>query len=302
MVPHNPFLETAPFLEFTSVKITDTFNPLFDVEKIEGENLQSYCQDIIDKVFQLKFSEIFNFISHHRNIAKNPMQWLNQFEKLIIVNEELFHNSKNKSRLMKFQTCIEVKRLKLKCEETKKSPSRPSKKQINAESEERYFSFKETKRKTEQMDSDKEKIYFLTSEIFEYKSADIEMRNEKLPCFAQECENYIEQIRTLSQLRSEMEKEEIGNLSENGTFRKMKINCNLNQLVDVYYQLHYELFVEGKPFIDGSKSDLIDIICNSFVDKDGNEISPATVGTILRPSKDDKRPKSHRRIDLDKLI
>ena len=40
----------------------------------------------------------------------------------------------------------------------------------------------------------------------------------------------------------------------------------------------------------------------TVVDKDGNEISPATVGTILRPSKDEKRPKSHRRIDLDKII
>ena len=46
-----------------------------------------------------------------------------------------------------------------------------------------------------------------------------------------------------------MEKEEIGNLSENRTFRKMRINCNLNQIVDVYYQLHYELFVEGKSFV-----------------------------------------------------
>jgi hypothetical protein len=295
-------LETAPFLEFTSVKITDAFNVTFDVEKIPEENLQSYCQNLICKIYQLRHSQIPNFISHHCNIAKYPMQWLNKFEKLIFVNEKLFHKDRKESRLIKFQTCIELKRNELKSGESTKSPSRPDKKQINAESEERYFSFKETKRKTEQMDSDKEKIYFLTSEIFDYRSADIEMRNEKLPCFDQECENYIEQIRTLSQLRFEMEKEEIGNLSENRTFRKMRINCNLNQIVDVYYQLHYELFVEGKPFIDGSKSDLIDIICNSFNDKDGNEISPATVETILRPSKYEKRPKSHKRIDLEKLL
>lgn len=47
MVPHYPLLETAPFMEFTSVKITDDFNPLFDVEKNEEENLQSYCQHCI---------------------------------------------------------------------------------------------------------------------------------------------------------------------------------------------------------------------------------------------------------------
>lgn len=296
-------IETAPFMEFTSVKPTETFNTLFDLAKIPEENLSSYCQNLIDKIFELQYSQIPNFICHHCSIAKNPLQWLNNFETLILVNENLFYNIKNEIRFIKLQTCIEIKRYELNSQKFQKRSSRPDKKQINAESEDRYFSFKETKRKTEQMNSDNEKIYFLTSEIFDYRSAHIEMKNEKLPCFDHECKNYIKRIKALSELRSEIEKEENTTTPlENRDLRKMKINCNLNQIVDVYYQLHYELFIEGKPFIDGNKNDLIEIICNSFVDKDGHEISPASVETILRPSKYDKRPKSHKRVDIGKLI
>jgi len=52
-------------------------------------------------------------------------------------------------------------------------------------------------------------------------------------------------------------------------YSKLKINCNINQIVDVFYQLSREMFVEGKPFIDGTVNDIIAIIVNSFEDKGG---------------------------------
>jgi hypothetical protein len=54
--------------------------------------------------------------------------------------------------------------------------------------------------------------------------------------------------------------------------------------------------------MDANTNDFVALICNNFVDKDGHEISAATVETILRPSKYDKRPKSHKRVDIDRLI
>ncbi len=45
--------ETVPFSEFTSVKITENFDALFDVEKTQEENLTSYCQNLMNKIFQL---------------------------------------------------------------------------------------------------------------------------------------------------------------------------------------------------------------------------------------------------------
>lgn len=303
MIPQNyVLLETAPFTEFTSVTITDDYNLLFDVEKIPEENLQSYCQNLIFKIFQLKHSDISVFLKHHSNITTDPVQWLNKFEMLIIVNEELFHNGRNKSRLIKFQTCIELERLKFKCEETHKSPLRPSKRHINAESEDRYFSFKEVKEKLNGINVFEEKIVFLTHQKYDYQLSNIDFVNRNLPNFDKQCDKEIDHLFEVKKIEEHL-KENTNSGSKNSILgNRIRIHCNLNQIVDVLFQLNRELFIEGKPFLDGNTNDFVALICNNFVDKEGHEISPATVGTILRPSKDDKRPKSHRRIDLDKLI
>ena len=93
--------KVSPFKEFTSVKITKAFHPLFDVEYTSDENLLSYCQNLMDKIFKLQYSEISNFIRHHCSIAKNPIVWLNHFEVLILENENLFKNNYDTSFIKK---------------------------------------------------------------------------------------------------------------------------------------------------------------------------------------------------------
>ncbi len=183
MISHYPLLETVPFMEFTSVKVTDTFNHLFDIEKHTKENLQSYCQALINKIFQLRYSQIQNFINHHCSIAKKPIDWLNKFEKLIVVNEKLFQKGSNESRHIKLQTCIELKRLKLRCDEAQESPKRLNKKQINAESEERYFSFKEVKEELDRITIFEEKIVFLTNQKYDNQQSVIDFVNKSLSQF-----------------------------------------------------------------------------------------------------------------------
>ena len=302
MISHYPLLETAPFMEITSVKVTDAFNHLFDIEKNTEENLQSYCQALINKIFQLHYSQIQNFISHHCSRAKNPIEWLNKFEKLIIVNEKLFQKGSDESRSIKFQTFIELKRLKLRCDETQESPKRLNKKQINAESEERYFSFKEVKEELDRIIIFEEKIVYLTNQKFDYQQSVIDFVNKNLPPFDEQCTNEIERLIEVRKLEEQLTKKKTNYIQRPTLENKIKINSNLNQLVDVFFQLNRELFIEGKPFLDANTNDFVALICNNFVDKEGHEISPATVETILRPSKYDKRPKSHKRIDVNKLI
>lgn len=230
------------------------------------------------------------------------MLWLNKFEKLITLNEEIFHDVKKGSKLIKYHTCIELKRNKLEEEKKFQKPKRPPNREINALCDDRYFSFKETKLKTYTFNTIQEQIYFLTSEIYDYKTADIEMYNNKLPNFPDECEKLIGKIQTLSKMRAEMEKAPQKLPSDLIPYSKLKINCNVNQLVDVFFQLNRELFIDGKPYIEGNVNDIIAVIVNCFEDKSGLSLSPATIDTILRPSKNDKRPNSHKRIDLDKLL
>ena len=302
MISHYPLLETAPFMEFTSVKVTDAFNHLFDIEKNTEENLQSYCQSLINKIFQLHYSQIQNFINHHCSIAKNPIDWLNTFEKLIVVNEKLFQKGSNESRHIKFQTCIELKRLKLRCDETQESPNRLNKKQINAESEERYFSFKEVKEELDRIIIFEEKIVYLTNQKFDYQQSVIDFVNKNLPPFDEQCTNEIERLIEVRKLEEQLTKKKTNYIQRPTLENKIKINSNLNQIVDVFFQLNRELFIEGKPFLDANTNDFVALICNNFVDKEGRKISPDTVRTILTPSKSDKRPKAHKRIDLDKML
>ena len=302
MISHYPLLETAPFMEFTSVKVTDAFNHLFDIEKNTEENLQSYCQSLINKIFQLHYSQIQNFINHHCSIAKNPIDWLNTFENLIVVNEKLFQKGSNESRHIKFQTCIELKRLNLICDETQESPTRLNKKQINAESEERYFSFKEVKEELDRIPIFEEKIVYLTNQKFDYQQSVIDFVNKNLPPFDEQCTNEIERLIEVRKLEEQLTKKKTNYIQRPTLENKIKINSNLNQIVDVFFQLNRELFIEGKPYLDANTNDFVALICNNFVDKEGRKISPDTVRTILTPSKSDKRPKAHKRIDLDKML
>ena len=236
MISHYPLLETAPFMEFTSVKVTDAFNHLFDIEKNTEENLQSYCQSLINKIFQLHYSQIQNFINHHCSIAKNPIDWLNTFEKLIVVNEKLFQKGSNESRHIKFQTCIELKRLNLICDETQESPTRLNKKQINAESEDRYFSFKELREKLNQLEVFEEKIILLTNEKYNYQQSNIDFVNKNLPDFDKQCDKEIEHLFEMKKLQEQLKTVVTSTISQNLiSGNKIRVYCNMNQLVDVFF-------------------------------------------------------------------
>jgi hypothetical protein len=296
-------LESVPFVEFSSVKVTDSFNPLFDIEKVPEENIEIYSQNLINKIFQLKHSEIPDFIDQHCNLVNNAMTWLNKFEKLISVNEELFRGAKNEIKLMKFCTCIELKRNEMKSLAQKESLTRPHKKQINAECEDRYFSFKELREKLNLLEVFEEKIMLLTNEKYNYQQSNIDFVNKNLPDFDKQCDKEIEHLYEMKKLQEQLKTVVRSTTSQNViSGNQIRVYCNMNQLVDVFFQLNRELFIEGKPFLDANTNDFVALICNNFVDKEGHEISPATVETILRPSKYDKRPKSHKRIDVNKLI
>jgi hypothetical protein len=79
---------------------------------------------------------------------------------------------------------------------------------------------------------------------------------------------------------------------------KVQINLNLNQFVDVFFQLMYEKQVNNKPGLEHAPNEIADMIVGCFKDKDGRDISIETVKTILKPSRYEKRPKGNSRIDF----
>jgi HD superfamily phosphohydrolase len=234
--------------------------------------------------------------------VKNPEVWICKLEKLLANNEAFFSSKTAMSRYNKLYFLIEKKRTELQSSSVKEPVIKTPKKFINAESEDRHFSFYEIKKQLENIIDDNQKILLLTKEMFEYQQASIEFINQKTPIYDAQCKKEIENIYALQKIEAAIKEAQIQKAVGQMPFKKMQINCNLNQFIDVYYQFTRELFVDGKSMIDGSVNDLVAIIVNSYVDKDGKEISPETVKTILTPSRTEKRPKPHKRIDIDKML
>ncbi|MFT3903583.1 MAG: hypothetical protein QM727_10430 [Niabella sp.] len=302
-MPHNlQIKQTVQFPEQTAVPKEQSENALFDIFAEDVKDNDTYCKELINKILKLPYAKLPDFFSHHCVFVADPIKWLNKFEKLISDNEAIFNSSANQGRMIKCYTIIESKRKEIELTGYKHTVAKLPMQYVNAECETRYFSFKETKNRVDELQDYTQKIMFLTKEKFDYEQASIDFINPKLPDYSNQCQKEIDQIQHLNRLTNEFSIEQM-NKNKNGMpFNKLKINCNINQLVDIFYQLHRELFTDGKPIIDGNVNDFVAVIVNSFVDKDGRELSPETVKTMLTPSKSDKRPKPHKRIDIDKML
>lgn len=295
-------IKTAPFPELVAVTSALAKNSTYDLIIDQELTLESYCSALLEKIFTITQSKFPAFVNYQSTQVEDPIRWLNKFEKLLANNEELFASEKALSRFNKLYNLIELKRNALQSPSVKETAPKTPKKYINAESEDRYFSFYELKKQIEKLQDDNQKILLLTREKFEYQQANIEFINQKTPFYDDQCSKEIENIYALQKLQAAIEEAQKNRPASQPAFNKIKINCNLSQFVDVFYQFHRELFVDGKPIIDGNVNDMAAIIVNSFLDKDGKEISPETVKTILTPSRADKRPKPHKRLDVDKML
>lgn len=290
--------EAVQFKELTKVALHNVKSEEFDIIEVLPLSNDGYCQALIDKVFEISHSEIADFIKHHLLYVKDKLHWINKFEKLVSVNESLFKKQRNKTKLIKIISSADLIRSSLIKPLAVKDDDRPTPRYINADSEERYFSFYKTQQDLEQMEDFCDQIIFLTNEKYEYEQANIHFINPKLPEYSEQCNKKIEHLQHIRRLQEELQvvKEEKCN------YNKLQFNGNVNQLVDIFYQMSRELFVDGKPFLDGNLNDIAKVIVSNFVDKDGNELSLKTVRTILTPSREDKRPNINKRIDIDKLL
>lgn len=277
-------------------------NTTLDVIIEEQNTIEDYCNAVIQKLFKLPQTQFLNFINHQLEQVKSPSSWLDSFDLLIAENEKLFVENGFLFKFNKLCNLIEKKRDLLQCSTAKPIKPNVAKRYINAESDERYFSFYEIKKQLAILDDDNEKILLLTKEKHEYKQANIEFLNQKLPLFDKQCAKEIEQIYEMQNIKSTIEKLKPATTISPNNFTKLQFNCNVNQFVDIFYQLSREILVDGKPVIEGNINDVANIIVNSFVDKDGKEISPQSVKTILQPSREDKRPNSNKRIDVTKIL
>jgi hypothetical protein len=300
--PNKTPVKSVPFAELMVVSSEKSTNKNLDVIIEEPITPDEYCNVLINKLLKLPQTQFLNLINHQLEQVKSPLDWLDSFDLLIAENEKLFVENSLMFKYNKLCNIIEKRRDILQCPAVKPIKPTIAKKYINAESEERYFSFYEIKKQLNTLEDDNEKILLLTKEKHEYKQANIEFLNQKLPIFDKQCSKEIEQIYEMQSIQSSIDKLKPATTINPSTLTKLQFNCNVNQFVDIFYQLTREIIIDGKPIIEGNINDVAAIIVNSFVDKDGKEISTQSVKTILQPSREDKRPNSHKKIDVNKFL
>lgn len=290
--------ETAPFVQFSSVKVTDDFNTFFDIEKTPKQSVEDYCQQLLNRSFAITHSQIPDFICHHCNLVKEPLPWLNKFEKLLTLHEDLFSGNRNQSRLMKFLNCIENRRNKIIDEKERPEIKKPAKKFINAESEDRYFSFHELKKILTTLPGDAERIIMLTREKFEYQQANIEFLNINTLEFDKQCDKEIEQIMTMKKLQEEVAKQFLMISTGKTNSEKIVLNGPQNILTNAFKQMMTSIKPNGKPYIQKRIKDVATFIHKNFVDENGNPLSMETLQTYLSPGRNDKDPNSDLQVNF----
>ena len=293
-------VKTTPFPEFVTLKSTDASNLLFDIIIDEEITLQKYCNALIQKVFELPQSKFDLFIDYQKEQIKDELKWINKFEKLLTINEDLFMDKKAFCRYNKMFLYIDKKRDELQSISKSRNTKTTPKRLINAEAEDRYFSFHEVKDHIEKINDFNEKLIYLTEEIFEYKQAEIISKNSKLMDYDHQCNQLIEKLQTIRKMKTDFEKEKEQNLTNPGPTLNNKItlqiNGPLNILTNAFKQMMVNIKPNGKPYLQYKIKDIAQFICDNFVDENGQPISQATIQTYLSPNRTDKDPNNDMKV------
>ena len=287
-------MQTAPFVELLAVPAALAKNPLFDIIVEDKINIQNYCNALIAKILELKQSQFPAFIDYQFNQVKNPEVWICKLEKLLANNEAIFSSKTAMSRYNKMYFLIEKKRSELQSLRVIDTKPKATKRQINADTDDRYFSFFEAKSYINSLDNFNDKIIYLMDEIFEYNQADIVSLNNKLQPYDKQCNQLIEQLQIMRKVKNDFEKENQektnAETSSNIAFQKIKLNGPTNIITNAFKQMMVDVKPNGKPYIQGKIKDISQIICFVFEDEKGEPLSQATVQTYLSPNRTDKDP------------
>ena len=287
-------MQTAPFVELLAVPAALAKNPLFDIIVEDKITIQNYCNALIAKILELKQSQFPAFIDYQFNQVKNPEIWICKLEKLLANNEAFFSSKTAMSRYNKLYILIDKKRTELQSLRVINTKPKATKRQINADTDDRYFSFFEAKSYINSLDNFNDKIIYLMDEIFEYNQADIVSLNNKLQPYDKQCNQLIEQLQIMRKVKNDFEKEnqekKATENSSNIPFQKIKLNGPTNIITNAFKQMMVDVKPNGKPYIQGKIKDISQIICLIFEDEKGEPLSQATVQSYLSPNRTDKDP------------
>lgn len=243
-----------------------------DFRKDQVFDHYSYCEALIRKLLEINLKDCKAFLEYNCKKLKSPQLWLSQVEELIDQNNQIF--SKESCRYAKLSLS-----LNLLIEKSK-----------TLKAEIHHFDFEELKERLDKMDSDHEKLQTLHNIKIDFLIYNTKNINALQDCFVKKVD--LERDRIIgNQALSGQPKGQMTKLTFSEMPPKLKMNCNINVIADVFFKLITELDHKGKTRINASPKEATDAICAIFLDKSGNPLVPASIETMLSPNKYDKRPK-----------
>jgi hypothetical protein len=255
-------------------------------------SLEQYCTCLLHRLFLLDKSDIKPFIQYQCEKLNEPLIWLNKFEKLIDINRDIFTKKEQNIKVEKALVLIELFRQEI---------------QNNKFSTAAQYSFDKVQKKIKEYPTTEEKLSYLMEAKTKYLQNKPQLINPNEVPFNEKIDLEIILLKDQDKLSKKRQKTfaVIENKSPLGPLKKspqspdkFKINTNLNQFVDIFFQLTHEKKVDGKPYLEASPNELAEMIATWFKDKEGKEISIDTIKTILKPSRIEKRPKGNSRFDV----
>lgn len=283
-------INVSPFLEHPIVDIAQFDAHEFDIKIFEEDQPSNflnggffqkelYCKCLLHKLFTLAKSKIKPFIKYQCDQMKEPIIWLNKFEKLIDINRDLFDDKDQVIRFDKALVLIELYR-----EMIEKEALLPQ----------NVFDLNKVKSKLKEYNSYEEKLSYLCEMETEYKQLRPPVLNPHAVPFDEQINLEIEKLTKQETLKEKARAKGIVTTTTTNTKPLIKLKCNLNYYVDVFYQLSQE-----KQQLDCTLKDLAAYIASGVIDKEGNPVSIDSVYSMLKPSNFEKRPKGNSRFKLE---
>lgn len=253
------------------------------------EELKRYCDHLLTNFIETKTEDLEELLMKLLRQTIKTIQWLNHLEKLLILNMAYIWDKISPNQLAKLQRLIIEKRRNAK-EILFRSDG------LNIRRSNGSYSFKKVKYHLDNMEEYSCKKMFLEKCKIEY----LQYKPNYIPRSSTPFDDKIDlEIKRIeSKERYNIIREEKENQSPIPAIQKIKINTQINQFADIFYQMINEKKVNDLPLIETSNANVAKLIANFFTDTNGDPIEQSTIETYLQKNKPEKRPKGYNRITL----
>lgn len=257
--------------------------------RVSNEDLKKYCKYILSNIKKMEIEDTEEFVNAMLVQTILPLSWLNCFEKLVNLNLLLLDGKANPLFLSTFHIFIDDKRKEL-------EEALVYEDGLNIRRSNGTYSFKRVRFHLSKIDGFKKKILFLNRCKIEYQQFKPRYISVGTTPFDEKIELEIQRITMDEEFKSA--KKEMENRTSVPSILKIKINSQINQFADIFYQMINDYKVNNLPLIETSNANVAKLISHFFTDVNGINIEQSTIETYLQKNKPEKRPKEYNRIRL----